>query len=167
MMSRSRWGAAGLTLAASMVAAGPVTASVFLQVDLPALTKMSASVVHARVIDVRSAWNDDGTFIFTYVTLKVEETFRGASQDTVVVRVPGGRVGDYVAEMEGAPLLMQDDDVVAFIGRWEDGAPMIAGYFEGVSRVEKDAHGNRFLRGGKAHGMPISELARAVARVEQ
>jgi len=101
------------------------------------------------------------------MTLKVEETLRGASQDTVVVRVPGGRVGDYVAEMEGAPRFVQDDDVVAFIGRWEDGAPMIAGYFEGVSRVEKDAHGNRILRGGKAHGMPISELARAVARVGQ
>jgi len=153
--------AAGVALA-SMVAAGPVTASVFLQVDLPALTKMSGSVVHARVTDVRSAWNDDGTFIFTYVTLQVEETFRGEATDTVVVRVPGGRVGNYVAQMEGAPTFEPDEEVVAFLARWDDGVPMIAGYFQGLSKVEHDALGNKTLRGGLAHGMPIAALARAV-----
>src|SRR5262245_35457252 len=87
MMCRNRgW---GLVLAGSMMAAGSAVASTFLQVDLPALTRMSTSVVHAHVTDVSSAWNDQKTFIFTHVTLRVEETFRGEPSETVVVRVPG------------------------------------------------------------------------------
>lgn len=164
MTSRDRRRAAGLVLAASMLAAGAVPASVFVQIDLPALARMSTSVVHARVTDVRSAWNDQKTFIFTYVTLRVEESFRGESPDTVVVRVPGGRVDNFVVEMEGAPQFQPAEDVVAFLGRWNDGTPMVAGYLQGLSRVETDAVGNRILRGGKAGGMPISELARAVGR---
>jgi hypothetical protein len=165
MISRNRVWIAGVALAACMVAAAPVAASVFLKVDIPGLTRMSTAVVHAQVTEVRSAWNDEKTFIFTYVTLRVDETFRGEATETVVVRVPGGKVGDYVVEMEGAPRFRTGDEVVVFLGRWDDGAPMVAGYAQGVSRVQKDALGNRFLRGGIAEGMTISDLGRAVGRV--
>jgi len=165
MMSRNRLWTAGIALAACLVAAAPVAASTFLKVDVPGLTRMSTAVVHAQVTDMRSAWNDDKTFIFTYVTLRVEETFHGAAPETVVVRVPGGKVGDYVVEMEGAPRFTKDDDVVVFLGRWDDGAPMVAGYHQGVSHVKQDSLGNKFLRGGIAEGMSVRDLARAVGQV--
>jgi len=167
MTSRRFGWAARLVLAGTMVTAGTAGASMSLQVDLPALARRSTSVVHAHVIDVRSAWNDQRTFIFTFVTLRVEEKFRGESPETVVVRVPGGRVGDFVAEMDGAPQFSLGEEIVAFLASWDDGTPMVAGYQQGLSRVEKDVLGNRILHGGKADGMPISELARAVGLIGQ
>jgi len=160
--SRSR---AALALGAILLAGISLTAaSTFLKVDIPTLKKMSESVVHANVVDVRSAWNDEGSAIFTYVTLEVRGRLHGASENQIVVRVPGGTVGDFTSEMEGAPQFHQGDHVLAFIARWYDGVPMVAGYAQGLSKVKQDRLGNQILEGGVADGMPMSELGRQLAR---
>ena len=138
-------------------------ASTFLKVDIPTLKKMSESVVRANVVDVRSAWNDEGSMIFTYVTLEVTGRLHGTSPEQLVVRVPGGTVGDFTSVMEGAPQFQTGDRIVAFIARWYDGVPMVAGYAQGVSRVNQDRLGNLILEGGVADGMPLAELGRQLA----
>lgn len=164
-MRVTRSAVAGVVLAALLAAGGTLAlGSTFLKVDLPTLDRMSESVVHARVVDVESAWNAEGSMIFTRVTLQVVERLRGAAQDTVTVRVPGGTVGDFTSEMEGAPRFQQGDDVVVFLARWNDGVPMVAGYAEGLSFVQRDANGNAILHGGLANGLPMNELARQIAR---
>src|SRR5262245_49189949 len=87
-----------LTLA--VAGAGLTYASVFLKEDIASLKKTSDAVVRARVTDSRSYWNDDRSMIFTDVTLQVKGLLHGASGNTIVVRVPGGTVGDFTAEME-------------------------------------------------------------------
>jgi len=139
-------------------------ASTFLQVDIPTLKSMSESVVRANVVDVRSAWNDEGSAIFTFVTLEVTGRLHGAAQQQIVIRVPGGTVGDFTSEMEGAPTFEVGDDVVAFVARWYDGVPMVAGYAQGLSRVNRDRVGNLMLKGGVADGMPMLELGRQLGR---
>lgn len=156
---------AALALAALAAAGGSLTvASVFLKVDIPTLNRMSDSVVHARVVDVQSAWNADGSSIFTHVTLKVLGRLRGTTGDQIVVRIPGGTVGDFTIQMEGAPRPALHDEIVAFIGKWDDGVAMIAGYEQGMSHVEHDNLGNAILRDGLADGMPMSDLVRQVNR---
>lgn len=149
------WLLAGISLAG---------ASTFLQVDIPTLKKMSESVVRADVVDVRSAWNAEGSAIFTYVTLDVKGRLHGTADNQIVVRVPGGTVGDFTSVMEGAPEFHAGDHVVAFIARWYDGVAMVAGYAQGLSRVTRDRLGNEILEGGLASGMPVSELGRVLAR---
>jgi hypothetical protein len=122
-------------------------ASTFLKVDIPTLRGMSESVVRANVVDVRSAWNDEGTGIFTFVTLQVTGRLHGAAQNQLVIRV--FEVGD---------------DVVAFVSRWQDGVPMVSGYAQGLSRVNRDGLGNLMLKGGLADGMPMNELGRQLGR---
>jgi hypothetical protein len=139
-------------------------ASTFLKVDVPALKRMSESVVQANVIDVRSAWNDEGSAIFTYVTLEVTGRLHGPADGQLVVRVPGGTVGDFTSEMEGAPVFHQGDHIVAFIARWFDGVPMVAGYAQGLSKVNRDRLGNLMLEGGVADGMPLAELGKQLSR---
>jgi len=139
-------------------------ASTFLKVDIPTLKSMSESVVRANVVDVRSAWNDEGSAIFTFVTLEVTGRLHGAAQQQLVIRVPGGTVGDFTSEMEGAPTFEVGDDVVAFVTRWYDGVPMVAGYAQGLSRVNRDRLGNLMLKGGVADGMPMLELGRQLGR---
>ncbi|HEX4825990.1 MAG TPA: hypothetical protein VFV19_16955 [Candidatus Polarisedimenticolaceae bacterium] len=154
-------------LIAGAIVLGGITlsaASTFLKVDVPTLKRMSEAVVQADVVDVRSAWNEEGSAIFTYVTLQVMGRLHGASTDQVVVRVPGGTVGDFTSEMEGAPVFHEGDHVVAFIGRWFDGVPMVAGYAQGLSRINRDRLGNLMLEGGVADGMPLAELGKQLAR---
>ena len=163
-MTRGR-GLAALALGAMVIAGGSrATASTFLQVDIPTLRGMSESVVRGHVLDVRSAWNDEGSAIFTYVTLRVTGRLHGSADNQLVIRVPGGTVGDFTSEMEGAPTFEVGEDVVAFIARWYDGVPMVAGYAQGLSRVHPDRLGNLMLRGGLADGMPIDELGRQLGR---
>ena len=154
---------------AAAIAAGSSLAigSTFLQVDIPTLRGMSEAVVRAHVVDVRSAWNDQGSAIFTYVTLEVKGRISGRTDNQLVVRVPGGTVGNFSSVMEGAPEFTVGEDVVAFIARWDDGVPMIAGYAEGVSRVKQDGLGNAILHGGLANGMPVSELSKQLGRSDR
>ncbi len=135
-------------------------ASTFLKADIPTLTKMSESVVHARVVDIQSDWNAGRTMIFTHVTLDVIRTLHGRSEDRIVVRVPGGTVDGFTVKMPGAPEFRMHDNVVAFIARWDDGVPRVAGYFQGLSEVVLDRLGNPILRGGVADGLPLSGLVR-------
>jgi hypothetical protein len=154
-----------LACAAAIVAGGSLAlGSTFLKVDIPTLRGMSEAVVRAHVVDVRSSWNDEGSAIFTYVTLEVKGRLSGRTDNELVVRVPGGTVGNFTSVMEGAPEFTVGDDIVAFIARWDDGAPMIAGYAEGVSTVKVDGIGNAVLHGGLANGMPISELTKQLGR---
>src|SRR5262245_21124540 len=135
MMTRSR-GLSGFVLGAIFLAGVSLTAaSTFLQVDIPTLKGMSETVVRGHVVDVRSSWNEQGSAIFTYVTLQVTGRLHGSSDNQIVIRVPGGTVGDFTTVMEGAPSFENGDDVVAFIARWYDGVPMVAGYAQGLSKV--------------------------------
>jgi len=166
MVLHLKGAARAVALAAVLAAMGSRSvASMFLKVDVPTLRSMSDSVVQARVVDVVSRWSDDGAIVFTYVTLDVTGRLYGSSAPQIVVRVPGGTVGDFTSVMEGAPVFHEGDEIVAFLARWDDGAPMVAGYAEGLSTVVRDPAGNAILRGGLADGMPVSELAKTLARV--
>ena len=167
-MVRSRSVAAGLVLAAFVAACSTLAvASTFLKIDLPTLNKMSESVVHARVAEIHSAWNAEGSMIFTDVTLEVLGRLRGNAESIVVVRVPGGTVGDFTSEMEGAPQFQQDDEVVVFLSRWHDGVPMVAGYAEGLSHVRLEPGAKAVLHGGLANGISMGELKRQVAQQDK
>jgi hypothetical protein len=156
---------AAFALGAIFLAGVSLTAaSTFLKIDIPTLKGMSESVVRGHVLDVRSEWNSEGTGIFTFVTLEVTGRLHGNADNQLVIRVPGGTVGDFTTVMEGAPTFDVGDDVVAFIARWYDGVPMVAGYAQGLSRVHPDRLGNLMLQGGLADGMPITELGRQLGR---
>lgn len=144
----------------AVLAAVPATASTFLKVDIHDLKGMSEAVIHGKVVEVRSAWNTDGTMIFTEAAIEVKGRLHGKSDDLVIVRTVGGTVDGYTVEMGGAPRFTEGEEIVAFLGRWHDGAPMVAGYAEGISRVRKDNLGQLVLMGGLADGLPVSELAR-------
>ncbi len=148
---------------AAAILAGGGFASTFVKADVQTLKQTSKSVVHARVTDIESAWNSEHTMIFTSVTLSVIRTLHGNSQQQLSVRVPGGTVGDYTVKMSGAPEFEKGSSVVAFIGAWDDGVPMVAGYFQGLSTVVLDNRGVQNLSGGSADGLSLADLMRQLA----
>ena len=152
-----------LFLLAGFLAAGSEAfASTFLKLDVAGLTETSESVVQARVVGSESAWNARGSMIFTNVTLDVIRTIHGRSQDRIVVRVPGGTVGDRTLQVEGASQFPAAGPVVSFVGEWPDGAAKVIGYFQGLSQIVPDGRGNQVLRGGSADGLTLQSFTEQV-----
>lgn len=140
--------------------ASPTQASSFIQLDVPALSQRSESVVQGRVTHMESAWNASRTMVYTYVTLEVSQTLKGPARQTIEVRVPGGRVDGFIVRAVGTAHFHMNQDVLAFISRWSDGTPRVTGYHQGLSQVVRDIRGTMHLRGGAANGSTIAQLAK-------
>ena len=105
-----------LFLAASLPAAA---ATVRGPADVAALTASSEAVLHARVVASESRWGAGGEssgLIFTRVTLQPIEWWKGASTPVpVVLRVPGGTVGELTQTVEGVAAFSPREEVVVFL----------------------------------------------------
>jgi len=136
------------------------TASSFIKLDTPKLQQESELVVKGRVKNIKSAWNPSKTMLYSYVTLDVTHTFKGQPHQQLSIRVPGGTLDGYTVHAVGAAKFNVDSEVVAFIGRWKNGALRVTGYQQGLSQIVLDSFGNETLKGGAAHGQKVSQLAK-------
>jgi len=81
------------TAACVVAAAAPLFATVLVPAGLTELARDALTIVHGRVVDVRSQWADGRRRIETVVTLDVRAALKGQPGQTVSVLVPGGNMG--------------------------------------------------------------------------
>jgi len=143
----------------------PAAATVLLEQDVETLGRASETVVHARVIDIASRWNQTRTMIETDVTLDVIRDLRGTSRRHPVIVVPGGWVDGYRQVLDGAPEFDLNEEVVVFVRRDAAGRARVAGLAQGLSRVTRDEGNNLVLEGGAAAGLRLDELERRLVRI--
>ena len=92
--------------------------------DVATLTSVSDAVVHARVVHSQSAWGAGGPasgVIYTRVTLAPIEWWKGRALPEVIVRVPGGAVGEIDQMVQGVAKFSQGEEVVVFLRRLAPG----------------------------------------------
>ncbi|MEO8683100.1 MAG: hypothetical protein ABI665_28905 [Vicinamibacterales bacterium] len=102
------------------------------------LVKASATVVYARVADVRGQWTADRQGIESLVTLEVLTPFKGAPGERVTFTVAGGQAGRYINLLPGAPTFTEGDLVVVFLTARGPRLPIATGFTQGVYRVSRD-----------------------------
>ena len=111
----------GLLLAASLPAAA---ATVRGPADVAAMTASAEAVLHARVIARESRWGaggESGGLIFTRVTLQPLEWWKGGGTPApMVVRVPGGSMGDLTQTVDGVASFAPREEVVVFLRKLGD-----------------------------------------------
>lgn len=104
-------------------------------VDVATLTRASDAVVHARVVRRASAWGAGGPssgVIYTRVTLAPIEWWKGGpgargarspgdAPHEIVVRVPGGAVGEIDQAVQGVARFGDEEEVVVFLRRLAPG----------------------------------------------
>src|SRR5689334_8130127 len=95
-------------------------ATVLIPIEFRELVSVSSTIVHGRVVDVRSDWIDGRRAIETFVTVEAEEYYKGAARETLVVRVPGGQIGRFRTIFVGAPEFQAGDEVVLFLRTYGD-----------------------------------------------
>jgi hypothetical protein len=115
--------------------------------DIASLTAASDAVVHAQVVRTASAWAPGGGQIFTTVTLRPLETWKGEQEQELAVLLPGGAVGDLDQVVQGAATFRAGEEVVVFLKRRA----------AGVYAVERLALG-KFAVGAAAPSLPKRAL---------
>ena len=139
-MPRPRLVLPGLALA-TLALAVPAGASLVTRMGTEALVRSSAVVVRGEVEAVAVSPDDRGG-VDTWVTLRVEESLKGADgRGRVALRLPGGRWRDRVVRVFGVPEFARGERVVVFATPTRSGPLTVTGLFQGKFRIETDAAG--------------------------
>jgi hypothetical protein len=144
-----------------LTAAAP-GATVLIPIEFRELVRVSSTIVHGRITDVRSEWADGRRAVETFVTVDVTEYMKGSLGGTLTVRVPGGQIGRYRTMTVGAPAFREGDEVVLFL-RSYNGVLSIVGLSQGAFRVVADSAGRRLVTTPVVMGKP-GDAAEPVVR---
>lgn len=125
--------------------AGAVQASVIPSMDLPELYQDASIIVHGRVIDQSSQWEDvnGNHVIFTYSTVRVESSAKAAAPSRLmIIRSAGGEVDGFHQTLIGEATMAPGEEVVLFVTQepgWS--TPSVLGLRNGKFSVQHDAAG--------------------------
>ncbi len=151
----------------------PALAALARPVSVETLAREADAVVEGTVESRVSRWADDGRHIYTLVTLRASRVWRGSAPAQVVLRVPGGVVGDIGQHVDAAAEFSDGERVVVFLKREDGGRWLVHGMGQGKFSVtsglarpslrdftftqESVAAGER-----RVEAMPAEELERRV-----
>jgi hypothetical protein len=108
------------------------------ELSIEELTVRAECVVVGTVKDTQSHWDSQRTAIHTDVAVSVEHSFKGCSdQQEIVVRVPGGTVGEITVDVPTAPSFQNGERVVLFLEHEGDALSVLGG-FQGKFSIEQD-----------------------------
>jgi hypothetical protein len=107
-------------------------------------------------VKATSEWSEDGQAMWTHAELKVVASFAGdfSTGDVLIVRELGGTVDGYTISAIGFPSFRAGDELVVFLGRWDDGALRVSAGPQGFYRVERKAGAEPLLVPGPTQDRP-------------
>jgi hypothetical protein len=94
------------------------------------------AIVRGQVLNVSSAYDAAHNGIFTYITLQVAETYKGAfDTDTIVIKEPGGITRDFGSLIFGVPTFTVGEEVLLYLDTWPDGSLRVYQWFLGKFKI--------------------------------
>lgn len=134
-------------------------------VETLVLADHAGEIVVGTVLSTRGEWRNRR--IVTVARVRVEQRVRGVPGPTVIIVVPGGKVGDVRAEVIGAPRLAVGTRAL-FLGRRMQQELHLVGLSHGALPVFVDAGGVASLRwippGARAYVQaPLATVTAALA----
>jgi hypothetical protein len=120
--------------------------ALMLEMGTPELTHQAEAIVRGNVKDMKSEWDPQKRFIWTLVTVSVSKSIKGPGLENqdVIVKIPGGVVGDIGQKTEDAPIFTKGEEVLLFLTPEvyrEIKVFRVTGHFQGKHTI-KD---NKFL----------------------
>jgi hypothetical protein len=105
-----------LFICATFLGTNSATA-LMLEMSPTELTQQAEAIVRGQVKDKKSEWDPERRFIWTLVTISVSHSIKGKSPEKqdVVVKIPGGEVGDIGQKTEDAPVFTTGEEVLLFL----------------------------------------------------
>lgn len=145
-----------LALAIAAGAATPSSATTLIRQSLENLVADNGTIVLGEVLDTRSYWNAEGTFILTDIRVAAHEILKGrAKERELTFTVMGGTVGDKTVLIVGGPELIRGSSYMFFLNK-EDlpGAPgvrTLRDHSQGVFDVAIGKDGLRAISQANRH----------------
>ena len=94
------------------------------------------AIVRGQVTAIASGNDPQHQTIFTYVTLRVQEVFKGKiSQGDITIKEPGGQFGNKGSLLFGTAEFKVGEDVLLFLDTWPDGSLRVYNWFLGKYSV--------------------------------
>ena len=90
-------------------------ATVVLALTMDELTARAQLIVHATAQRSVVGWDEPRARIWTWTELVVTETLKGDAASTIVVKQPGGVVGEVGQEVSGVATFKPGEEVVLFL----------------------------------------------------
>jgi hypothetical protein len=117
----------------------PARAATLARLTLADMVSNSSAIVHGRVTGASTAWQ--GSIIHTHYQIQVIEQWKGATQSSVDVAVPGGVLNGIRQTFSGAPDLNIGQEYVLFLWTSRHGITYTLGFTQGVFSLSKNASG--------------------------
>lgn len=115
-------------------------ATTLLKLDLDALISSSEQIVAAEVTSIKAVQVQGR--IYTDITIKVLERFKGSDADTLTFRQLGGRYGELTTYVPGQPDFSLNERALLFLERPSQGAPLVVtGMAQGKFKLQGSAAG--------------------------
>jgi hypothetical protein len=120
------------------------------------LVREAQIIFQGTVTDVRSEWVGQGAqrHIVSYVSFKVNDTFKGNAGSQITLQMLGGTVDDQTMEVSDAPKFKRGDRDVLFVENNGTQFIPLVGIMHGRYRVKKDASGRDVIY--KNDGTPLA-----------
>lgn len=144
-------------IAAGVVA--PASATTLIRQSLEDLVATNGTIVVGKVLDARSYWSSDGTFILTDVRFGVADVLKGGRvADELTITLMGGNVGDLTTLIIAGAELIPDRSYVLFLNEENlpgvEGALTVREHCQGAFNIVRAKDGS--LRAvSQANGHPL------------
>jgi hypothetical protein len=156
---------------ALLAVAGPAAAATFMATTVEEVTRSSDAVVRGVVVGREARLAPDGRIV-TEVEIAVASRWKGETEASVRVVVPGGSLGWIALAVDSAPSFEEGEEVVVFLARsgrgWSVAGHALGKYAVDGAEARPGLGDARVLPRALAAGerpvgpMPVSELERRV-----
>jgi len=109
----------------------------------------STAIVHGKVTSAAASFTNK--IIYTHYNIQVSERFKGGSQNSIDVVVPGGTVGTLRQWFPGAPTFNVGDDYVFFLWTSRAGLTQVIGLTQGLFAVAQGGASDPVLTRAASH----------------
>ena len=114
-------------------------ATMVMKLDDEAMVNQAETVVTGTVTSMRSEWNKERTRIFTYITITPSNFLKSdGSPDEIVIKEPGGEVGEIGMFVEGSSVFEEGEEVLLFLKRGRKGFHRTVGLSQGKFSIQSD-----------------------------
>lgn len=132
--------------------------SLMLKLSLAELVSNAEMIVVGKVVEKECRWGETGEWIYTYVTVSVDEYIKGEGENEIVLMHPGGEVGKKGLMVGNMPSFREGEEVLVFLRKGEEdlasldlqgdagGIYSVSGLAQGKYDVTVDETGEKMVK---------------------
>lgn len=99
----------------------------------------SRAIIRGKVTGVSCGFDGQHNMVFTYVTVRVREVFKGnIVPGDIVLKEPGGDYGQWSSRLFGTPSFTAGEHVLLYLDTWPDGSLRVHDIFLGKFSITED-----------------------------